>query len=179
MSKVILVTGGSRSGKSFYAQKRAEEIAGRRVFMATCPKVDPEMDRRIEKHRLDRQGKGWFTIEEEIEIAAVLQANHDADVVLVDCLTLWINNLLYRGLESGGGIDEEEISHLCDEIVLECRRHPGTIFFVTNEVGSGIVPESPATRRYRDLVGRSNQCIARGADEVVLVSCGIPLKLKE
>ena len=176
--KIILVTGGSRSGKSSYAQKEAENISGKKLFIATCPAIDTEMDRRVAIHKEDRIGKGWETLEEETDLVNAIQTNHTASVMLIDCLTLWINNLLYKKSLISQRIDEQEVSFLCSNILKECNNYPGTVFFVTNEVGSGIVPESEYTRLYRDLVGRCNQVIAGSADQVILVSCGIPLFLK-
>jgi adenosylcobinamide kinase/adenosylcobinamide-phosphate guanylyltransferase len=178
MAQTILVTGGSRSGKSGYAQARAENCRGRKLFVATCPRIDGEMDERIANHKLERQGKNWHTIEEETHLAKIIDDNYASEVLLIDCLTLWVNNLLYNAQDAIECVDEDRIRRLCDDILLASYRHPGVIFFVTNEIGSGIVPEDSATRRYRDLVGRCNQCIAQGAEEVVLVSCGIPLQLK-
>lgn len=178
MSKIILITGGSRSGKSALAQQRAEEDSDSRIFIATCPKIDGEMDERIAKHRRERHGKGWTTIEEEVEISSIIKKNLHIKTVLVDCLTLWINNLIYRHKTQESRVNEEDIITLCHELLTVSRHHPGTIFFVTNEVGSGIVPESCVTRHFRDLVGKCNQVMAKGADEVILVSCGIPLFLK-
>jgi len=178
MAQVILVTGGSRSGKSGYAQSRAESLPGKKLYIATCPKVDTELDDRIARHIQDRQGKGWQTLEEEIELNLAVKNNISSEILLIDCLTLWINNLLYYNRRSGRSFGENEAAALCSQILLACGDHSGTIFFVTNEIGSGIIPESPETRLYRDIVGRCNQIIAAGADEVVLVSCGIPLFLK-
>lgn len=178
MSKIILITGGSRSGKSAYAQQMAEEDSNSRVFIATCPKIDGEMDERIAKHRWERHGKGWTTVEEEVEISSIINKHHQIKTVLVDCLTLWINNLIYQQKQEKTKVTEEHIVTLCHDLLTVSRHHPGTIFFVTNEVGSGIVPESSVTRHFRDLVGKCNQVMAKGADEVILVSCGIPLFLK-
>lgn len=178
MSRIILVCGGSRSGKSSYAQKKAESMDGPRLFIATCPRIDSEIDGRIEKHILERQGRGWETIEEQLNIAEVMRENMDSAVILVDCLTLWVNNLLFEHNRRKRSINEEDIVARTKQILMNARNHFGTLIFVTNEVGSGIVPGSSETRLYRDLVGRCNQCVASEADEVVLVSCGIPLILK-
>ena len=178
MAKIILVTGGARSGKSSYAQKRAEQLEGRKLYIATCPRIDPEIDERIDKHISDREDRNWVTIEEEINITDIIKENHSSDIILLDCLTLWVNNLLYSSQQNGQDLTEEMIRSLCDNLLEVSSRHSGTIFFVTNEIGSGIVPENSAARRYRDLVGRCNQTIAHNAYEVVLVSCGIPLTLK-
>jgi len=178
MATIVLITGGARSGKSSYAENRAEKISGNMLYIATCPRIDSEITARIDKHIAARQNKGWHTVEEEIEITRIIQKHPDKDIILVDCLTLWINNILFHSLPGNCSPDEEQISTLCHKLIKACLHHQGVIFFVTNEVGSGIVPESPDSRLYRDLVGRCNQVIAAHADEVVLVSCGIPLTLK-
>lgn len=178
MAKVILITGGARSGKSSYAQKRAERLEGRKLFIATCPRIDPEIDDRIDKHILDRKDRNWVTIEEETSVVDIIKKEKTSDVILLDCLTLWVNNLLYSYEQKNKDVTEEIITKLCNDLMNVSVKHCGTIFFVTNEIGSGIVPENSTARRYRDLVGRCNQTIARKADEVILVSCGIPLTLK-
>lgn len=178
MADIILVTGGSRSGKSAYAQQKAESINGKKLYIATCPHIDPELDYRIQNHVAQRKGKGWHTLEEEVELEQAIRLNHSYEILLIDCLTLWINNLLYLGEKENNTLCEDDIAVRCKNVVEECRKHPGTIFLVTNEVGSGIVPESSYTRLYRDMVGRSNQVIAAAAVQVTLVSCGIPLHLK-
>lgn len=177
MAKIILITGGARSGKSRHAQAMAETLPGPRLFVATSPVIDDEMHQRIARHQTDRQGQGWRTVEEELRPAAALAGNPEAAVVLLDCLTLWISNLLFAA-EEPEYFTEAMIAELAAELLAAARHHPGTVFIVTNEVGLGIVPENPLARRYRDLVGRCNQTIAAGADRVDLVTCGIPLTLK-
>lgn len=179
MAEIILVTGGARSGKSGYAQSLAEAETGTRVFIATCPPAaetgDREMAARIDRHREQRRQKGWQTIEEQLDLAGVLQDCTSHEVLLVDCLTLWVNNLLFHG---SGDFSEDEIVEKGRELLAACAFCKGTVILVTNEVGLGIVPENPRAREYRDLVGRLNQVIARGADRVVLVTCGCPLTIK-
>ncbi len=178
MAKVILITGGCRSGKSAHAQRLAESAPGRRAFVATAPALDDEMRQRIARHREQRRRRGWDTIEETVELAPVLDANSEYDVLLVDCLTLWINNLMYDAEQQGRDIEEEEIARAARQVVESSRRRTGTVIFVTNEVGMGIIPDNPPARRYGDLVGRCNQVIAAGADEVTLVVSGIATTLK-
>jgi adenosylcobinamide kinase/adenosylcobinamide-phosphate guanylyltransferase len=178
MAKVILVTGGSRSGKSAYAQKLAEEIDGPRAFLATCPVVDDEMAERIRKHQNARGEADWHTIEESTDLAGALRNATDCGVILVDCLTLWINNLMYERSRKHWEVTEEDIEVICADVLDACSELSGTVIFVTNEVGMGIVPGDPLSRRYRDLVGKCNQIIAAAADGVILVTCGIPLTLK-
>ncbi len=176
MSRLLLVTGGCRSGKSAYALKRAEAAGTRRLFLATCPVTDAEMTARIERHRRERTGRGWETREEQTDPGAVVRAAADFDVVLLDCLGLWVNNLLFAAGETWP--EEDEIVARCSALAEACSDHPGTVVVVTNEVGMSIVPENALARRYRDLLGRANQVVADRAEEVVLLCCGQPLVLK-
>ncbi len=178
MGKLILVTGGTRSGKSDYAQSLAESLKGGRMFVATCPRIDPEMDERIRKHQKARAGASWKTLEEEKNLAAIYDQTDGIDICLIDCLTLWVNNLLYYEQCLGGDLTEENMARYCKKFLSKIQEFPGTTICVTNEVGMGIVPENPAARKYRDLVGCCNRIIAGSADEVVLVTCGIPQVLK-
>jgi adenosylcobinamide kinase/adenosylcobinamide-phosphate guanylyltransferase len=175
---VILITGGSRSGKSAFAQQQAEQINGPRIFIATCPRIDSEMDERIYRHQQDREGLGWQTAEVSLRLSEELERTPAGTTVLIDCLTLWINNLMYEAEQREREISEDQIAALAEELGCAARAHQGQVFIVTNEVGLGIVPDNPLVRRYRDLVGRCNQVIAAFADHVFLVSCGIPLQLK-
>lgn len=176
---MILITGGARSGKSTYALEKAEQLCSEeRLFVATCPSGsdldDPELAERIARHQQERGRRGWRTIEEQQQIGKVI-ASDSAGLVLVDCLTLWVNNILFAEPD----ISEDDMTVACEEIIAGCRQRSGTIILVTNEVGMGIVPENILARRYRDLVGRCNQEIAAAADKVFLVTCGIPMTVKE
>ncbi|MCY3024069.1 MAG: bifunctional adenosylcobinamide kinase/adenosylcobinamide-phosphate guanylyltransferase [Planctomycetota bacterium] len=161
-----------------YAQRLAEALPGPRIFVATCPVLDDETRERIRRHREARAGRGWETIEEQLELAPVLQHAKQAGVVLVDCLTLWINNLMYRAEQQGREVTEDEMVQRCREVLDACAGFPGVVVFVTNEVGMSIVPDNPACRRFRDLAGRCNQAIAAAAESVALLACGLPLILK-
>jgi adenosylcobinamide kinase/adenosylcobinamide-phosphate guanylyltransferase len=178
MARIILITGGSRSGKSTYAQTFAESVSGIRTYIATCPCIDEEMEKRIRKHREARQASSWQTIEETKDLAGALQRAKESKVIMVDCLTLWINNLMYEAELQGKGITEEDIAMLCRGLIEVCDDLPGTVIFVTNEVGMGIIPENPASRLYRDLAGRCNQIIAGRADAVTFLISGLPLNIK-
>ena len=178
MGYIHLITGGCRSGKSRYAQDLAESLDGSRCYIATSPVTDPEMAARIEKHKADRQDRNWHTIEQQLHLADTI-GNSNQEVLLIDCITLWVNNLIYDAQQAGETIDETGVSRLATELVEACGQTSSTIIIVTNEVGLGIVPDNALARIYRDLVGRCNQVIAQGADEVTLVSCGLPLTLKK
>jgi adenosylcobinamide kinase/adenosylcobinamide-phosphate guanylyltransferase len=178
MARIILITGGSRSGKSAYAQTFAESISGIRTYIATCPCIDEEMEKRIRKHREARQAASWQTIEETKDLAGALQRARGSQVIMVDCLTLWINNLMYEAELQGKDITEEDIAVLCREVLGVCDDLPCTVIFVTNEVGMGIIPENPASRLYRDLAGQCNQVIAGRADAVTFMISGLPLNIK-
>ena len=178
MAPLILITGGSRSGKSAFAQQLAEQIKGGRLFVATCPYTDSEMAERIRRHRQDRQGRGWQSVEEPVQLIQCLTENSAAGTVLIDCLTLWVNNLMFAAQQQQQAITEDQVEELAEQLGQAARMHKGTVIMVTNEVGLGIVPDNPMARLYRDLVGRCNQVIARAADRVFLVSCGIPQQIK-
>lgn len=178
MGKIILITGGSRSGKSDFAQKKAEETSNSRLYIATCPPLDSELEERIKRHQAAREGLGWQTVEEQLNISDVIEKNEEYSVILIDCLTLWINNIQYKAEVEKKCIDENHITEVTSDLIDICKKTDSTIFFVTNEVGSGIVPESAETRLYRDLVGRCNQYIGAAADEVFFVTCSVPLQIK-
>jgi len=178
MSKLILVTGGSRSGKSAFSQGLAEALPGSRAFVATCPVIDQEMSARIRRHQEARCGRDWWTIEEPLDLAAAFQCAKGESVVLVDCLTLWVNNLLFEAEQKGESLSEADAAKHCLPVLEAARAHGGTVIFVTNEVGFGVVPETPLGRRFRDLAGRVNQMIAAACDEVFFVVCGQPLQIK-
>lgn len=178
MAHIVLVSGGSRSGKSDFARKLAEDIIGPRVFIATCPPVDWEIRARIHKHKMDRMNSNWHTVEETVDLVGALRKSLAFDTMLVDCITLWINNLMEDADNKDLRFDESHAIERCEELKEMTSMIKGTIVLVTNEVGMGIVPADRRTRLYRDLVGRANQEIAGWADEVYLVSCGLPIKLK-
>jgi adenosylcobinamide kinase/adenosylcobinamide-phosphate guanylyltransferase len=178
MAEVTLVTGGARGGKSGYAQRLAESQPGARAFVATCPVLDEEMAARIARHRADRAGRGWQTVEEPLHLAGALDRLHDVPVVLIDCLTLWVNNLLWRAEEGGERLAEEGLTPELDRLAAALAAHRGHVILVTNEVGWGIVPDNEVARRFRDLAGRVNQRVAALADRVVLMVSGCPVAVK-
>jgi adenosylcobinamide kinase/adenosylcobinamide-phosphate guanylyltransferase len=178
MAALILITGGCRSGKSDFAQRLAENIPGSRIYLATAPCLDEEMAQRIARHRAAREATGWQTIEETLDIAGVLDKLDKKEIVLVDCLTLWINNLLFEAEKAGTELTEEAIADKCREIADACKKRSGTTLCVANEVGLGIVPDNALARRFRDLAGRCNQTFAAAADTAVFMVSGIPLCIK-
>ena len=176
MSKIILVTGGARSGKSVFAEKCTAEYAGRRAYIATAHIFDDEMAQRVKLHRERRAGCGWFTIEEEYDLNAALEQADKlkAEAVLVDCLTIWINNLMFRN----AAFSEEEMRLETEKLIGSLKAFSGLSVLVINEVGQGIVPENAQARLFRDCSGRCGQLVAAAADEVWYCVCGIPWKIK-
>ena len=179
MAEIVLVTGGCRSGKSGYARQLAERRPPARLYVATCPVTDDEMLARIEAHRRERQGRGWETVEEPIDLAGILQSRSGFRAVLIDCVTLWINNVVYGAAQEGRRVGEAEIAQRCEALLAAARASPAAVVFVSNEVGMGIVPENAAARRFRDLAGRTNQVLAAAADQVTMMVSGIPWVLKD
>jgi adenosylcobinamide kinase / adenosylcobinamide-phosphate guanylyltransferase len=178
LAKINLITGGSRSGKSSYAQTMAEALSGPRAYIATCLPLDDEMTARIAKHQAQRQASQWLTIEEPLALSDALRKISESRVCLVDCLTLWVNNLLHEAGKRGQTMTESDLVLHCRDVLAACSECDGTVIFVTNEVGMGIVPDNPISRHFRDLAGRCNQIMAAGADRVVLVVSGLPVCIK-
>lgn len=170
---LTLVIGGARSGKSRYAQSLARSEERPVLFVATATPEDPEMAARIERHRADRPPH-WKTLEAPLDVVAAVRG---ADtVVLLDCVTLWISNLLYEHRALDRGAREARI--LGEVEALAAVLIEKEAIAVSNEVGEGIVPESSLAREFRDLQGQANQILAREAGRVVLLVAGIPLALK-
>lgn len=169
--QTVLVTGGARSGKSRFAEQMARDFQ-RVVYLATAEGLDEEMRRRIESHQSYRPPH-WTTVEEPLSILPRLsRAAQESDLVLLDCITLWISNLLCR--ERSDREIEGEIEGLAEWTV----RQPGRLILVSNEVGAGIVPANPLSRRFRDLTGLANQRLAASATRVYWLVAGIPNRIK-
>jgi adenosylcobinamide kinase / adenosylcobinamide-phosphate guanylyltransferase len=170
--EIILITGGARSGKSRYAEQRALEIDARPLYVATAEAKDEEMKRRIAEHK-KRRGEQWRTIEAPLALTEALLAQRGkTHCALVDCLTLWISNLLIRHGDKYAAQNVEELIEQLPQLNFH-------LVFVTNEVGSGIVPDNPLARKFRDLAGWTNQQVARAANEVVLMVAGMPIIAKK
>lgn len=173
MSKVVLVTGGARSGKSRFAERLAEGFAPLRGYLATGEPGDAEMAKRIARHQ-GRRGSDWRTVEEPLQVEQAIRANDDRfSVLLLDCVTLWMSNLLFR-YEGGAA---EALARV-ESFTGSFPSFQTPLVIVTNEVGMGIVPEHPLARSFRDLAGEANEMIAAAADEVYVTISGLPLKLK-
>jgi len=165
--------GGCRSGKSSLAESWVAANAQKPTFVATLqPGGEPEMEKRILLHQRSR-GDGWHLVEEPIDLARVVESNmYDSDIILIDCLTLWLTNLLLA--ERSDADVEQHVAQLCQVVVASA----ASIVLVANEVGLGIVPEHGLGRRFRDLAGWTNQQVAACCDKVFLVAAGLPLILK-
>lgn len=177
MASITLITGGARSGKSRFAEQLTQQHGAPLCYLATAQPLDGEMDERIARHRA-RRGTDWQTIEEPLALPqtlARLDGNYGA--ILVDCVTLWLTNLLLaRDLDQ---IDLED--HLLGDLhrlATTLRAMTTSVILVSNEVGMGIVPEHRLGRLFRDLAGQANQILAASCDEVYTLISGIPLKLK-
>lgn len=168
-ARSLFVLGGARSGKSRYAQTRAEATEGRHIFIATAEAFDDDMHARIARHQADRDQR-WETLEAPLSLPGAIEALNQPDtIVLVDCLTLWISNLLLAGADIG--TETEKLRRALE-------RFRGHLILVANEVGFGIVPDNALARQFRDEAGRTNQIVADQADEVQLIMAGLSLRMK-
>src|SRR3712207_2991396 len=165
----VLVLGGVRSGKSRTAQQVAESGSSQRTYIATAQAYDDEMRARIAQHQSERD-QSWRTVDAPLELAhAITDQTGSGKAVLVDCLTLWLSNML---------LAERDLTHEADRLVEAVQAAQGPLILVSNEVGHGIVPATPLGRRFRDEQGRLNQRVAEACDAVVFVAAGCPILLK-
>jgi adenosylcobinamide kinase/adenosylcobinamide-phosphate guanylyltransferase len=165
----LLILGGQRSGKSRFAERTVIAVGKHPVLVATATAGDEEMAKRIAEHR-DLRDPSWIVVEEPLELAAAIDANaRRGNIVLVDCLTLWLSNLL------GAGRGEQTA---IDALLLSIAGATGPVVFISNEVGSGIIPDNALARRYADALGLLNQRIAAAVSQVVLMNAGIPTVIK-
>ena len=171
---IILILGGCRSGKSRHALHLAGRYLGKRnLFIATCVPSDKEMKQRVARHQSER-GEEWSTLEVPIRLAETIKAeSHQVNVILVDCLTLWMSNLF---METG---EQDPIDKFVGYLTDALANSQCPVILVSNEVGAGIVPDNVLARRYRDAVGWMNQAVAGVADRVILTVAGIPVDIKK
>lgn len=178
-----LIIGGARSGKSLLAEQRAAQSGLRVTYVATAQALDGEMTQRIAHHR-QRRPAHWGLLESPLELAATLRRNAAPDTcLLVDCLTLWLSNLLFAGAaasqaEAGLPVDCPRLAGEVQALVDMLPQLPGRIIVVSNEVGWGLVPMAAVSRLFTDEQGRLNQRVAAACDRVTLVAAGLPLALK-
>ena len=167
--RITFILGGSRSGKSSFALDCASKLPGSKAFIATAQAFDEEMKERIERHKKERSAD-WKTFEEPTALPQILsRISEEHDVIIVDCLTLWLSNLI---------MNDTAVDADIESLLSAAATCPSCIFIVSNEVGMGIVPENALARRFRDLAGTLNRRVAEIANVVYLVAAGIPLKIK-
>jgi len=173
VKETTFIIGGCRSGKSRQALELAEKISGsKRIFIATCMPLDDEMKERIDHHKKERD-KSWKTVEAPVQLPkAISEKSREGDVILIDCLTLWINNLLME-IENPDVIDQR-----IHKLIIAIKEAKCPIILVSNEVGAGIVPENKLARLFRDYAGFVNQKVAECADRVIWMVAGIPVVIK-
>ncbi len=178
MGRITLVTGGRRSGKSAYAQRYAESLEKPRTYIATCPVIDNEMKARVEEHKTNRVNKGWVTIEETVDLAGAIIKAAPGGTLLIECVTLWLSNLMYKSEKEKEDFTESHALKLTGEALTVCRKVDSDIIFVTNEIGWGVIPDNPMARKFSDIAGKVNQLIACEADAAILIVSGFPVELK-
>ena len=168
MAFSLLITGGARSGKSSFAEQRVKAFGAPLVYIATAEAFDSEMKDRIALHKA-RRGPDWKTVHAPLNLPQALREADGKGPCLVDCLTIWLNNLMFA---------EQGTATAADQLVAAIAARSDPVVLVTNEVGSGIVPENALARRFRDEAGRMNQIIAAAVDEVYISISGIPVRIK-
>ena len=174
MKKIILITGGQRSGKSQYAESMALSLSDNPVYIATAHVWDEEFKERVEKHQ-QRRGPQWENIEEERNLGSIYIYNK---VALIDCLTLWATNFFFAESSEDCIPDVDKCLEEIKAEFYKFTNQDATFIFVTNEIGNGGVSGNAIQRRFTDLLGWLNQYVAKKADEVYLTVCGIPVKIK-
>ncbi len=173
MQDKILIIGGCRSGKSSHALQMAEEIKGKKIFIATCIPYDDEMKKRVDNHQRERSSE-WETVEAPMDLPkAISDCANRADVVIADCLTLWISNLMMEKTE------EKKIVMKTNQLVHSIKNASSPVIIVSNEVGAGIVPENLLARSFRDSAGFVNQKVAATSNRVIWMVAGIPVVIKD
>jgi adenosyl cobinamide kinase/adenosyl cobinamide phosphate guanylyltransferase len=172
MGKLILVLGGARSGKSNFAMAQAKNYKSV-LYIATYRRTnDGEMEERIRNHKKVRP-KDWKIEEEPVGLSSTIKKRaDDFDIVLIDCITLWVSNLILKKKSA------EEISGITQELINAIKKANSEFIIVSNETGLGVVPDTKLGREFRDIAGRVNQAIARSSEEVYFVTAGIPMKIK-
>jgi len=173
MNELIFIIGGCRSGKSKYALDTAEQMPGdKKIFIATCLPKDDEMKQRIARHQKQRS-QTWTTVEEPVHLhASITKISRNATVILVDCLTLWVTNIMLEAAE------EQKIENQTSKLINALATAECPVILVSNEVGTGIVPENQLARQFRDVMGQVNQTVAHYANKVVWMVAGIPVSIK-
>jgi len=184
--KITFVIGGARSGKSSFVLNEVSDMKGSKAYIATAEALDDEMKYRIQQHKDDR-GQGWSNYEEPVNVAELISKIKDKyEIIVLDCLTLWLSNVMIRtkNTEQRTQTTEKHINELietCNKLKNSvCSLKSGfcNLYIVSNDVGMGIVPENPLAREFRDLTGFLNQKVAEVADEVYMVTAGIPIRIK-
>lgn len=168
MPHLSLITGGAASGKSAFAETHVRRFDRPKIYIATMQPFDGEMTTKAQKHQADR-GTDWITIEEPLAVADVLKGRDAGEVVLLDCVTLWLTNVI---------LGEHDVDRFCSDLITALVACPASVVVVSNEVGSGIVPDNALSRQFRNAQGRLNQQIAARADFVATVIAGLPMTLK-
>jgi len=172
LREIVLIIGGCRSGKSGHALHLADHFAGHKIFIATCVPLDKEMEQRVSHHQKQRN-PNWKTLDVPLLLPEAIRENSGpGQVILVDCLTLWINNLLMEN------DDPENIDTTVEQLARSLENAECPVILVSNEVGTGIVPENRLARLFRDIAGFANQKIAVCADRVIWMVAGIPVEIK-